>query len=44
MTAAESVSDALARAFERTPGGGVMVAAGSIFLVGDLMKMLGIQA
>ena len=44
MTAAESVSDALARAFQRTPGSGVMVAAGSIFLVGDLMKMLGIRA
>jgi dihydrofolate synthase / folylpolyglutamate synthase len=42
MVAEESAAAALARAFEITPADGVIVITGSIFLVGDTMKALGI--
>jgi dihydrofolate synthase / folylpolyglutamate synthase len=44
MLAEETVASALARAFELTPADGIMVVTGSIFLVGDTMKALGIPA
>jgi len=44
IEAAESVPAALARAAEITPSNGVIVVTGSIFLVGDAMKTLGIPA
>jgi dihydrofolate synthase/folylpolyglutamate synthase len=40
----QTVSSALGRAFERTPNNGLIVVTGSIFLVGDTMKELGIPA
>jgi dihydrofolate synthase/folylpolyglutamate synthase len=42
MVSEESVNAALARAVELTPENGIMVITGSIFLVGDAMKTLGI--
>jgi dihydrofolate synthase/folylpolyglutamate synthase len=44
MVAEESVAAALARAAALTPTNGVVVVTGSIFLVGDVMKVLGIHA
>ena len=44
MVAEETVAAALARGFEVTPSDGMVVVTGSIFLVGDTMKMLGIAA
>src|SRR5271166_962375 len=44
MIAEETVTAALARAFELTSANGVVVVTGSIFLVGDAMKSLGIPA
>ncbi len=44
MLAEETVAGALARAFEITPPDEVIVVTGSIFLVGDTMKALGIPA
>jgi dihydrofolate synthase/folylpolyglutamate synthase len=44
MVAEESVAAALARAAELTAANGVVVVTGSIFLVGDAMKALGIPA
>lgn len=44
MVAAEAVEAALTRAFEITPTGDVIVITGSIFLVGEVMKVLGIPA
>ena len=43
MTAEPSVSAALSRAFDLTPAGRLIVVTGSIFLVGDTMKELGIS-
>jgi hypothetical protein len=43
MTAEPSVSAALSRAFDLTPAGRLIVVTGSIFLVGDTMKELGIN-
>ncbi len=40
----ETVAAALARSFEVTPPNEIIVVTGSIFLVGDTMKMLGIAA
>lgn len=44
MVAEESVAAALARAVELTVAKGVIVVTGSIFLVGDVMKVLGTPA
>ena len=44
MVAEENVAAALARAFKITPTDELIVVAGSIFLVGDTMKALGIPA
>jgi dihydrofolate synthase/folylpolyglutamate synthase len=44
MTAEPSARAALARAFDLTPANGLIVVTGSIFLVGDTMKELGISA
>jgi dihydrofolate synthase / folylpolyglutamate synthase len=44
MAAAETVAAALALGFELTPANGVVVITGSMFLVGDVMKALGIPA
>ena len=44
MIAGETVTAALARAFDLTPPGGVVVVTGSIFLVGDAMKAMGVPA
>jgi dihydrofolate synthase/folylpolyglutamate synthase len=44
MVAEESVAAASERAAELTPAKGVLVITGSIFLVGDVMKVLGIPA
>jgi len=44
MAAEESVAAALARAGELTSAAGVIVVTGSIFLVGDAMKAMGIPA
>jgi dihydrofolate synthase / folylpolyglutamate synthase len=44
MVAEETVPAALERAFELTPADGIIVVTGSIFLVGDTMKALGIPA
>jgi dihydrofolate synthase/folylpolyglutamate synthase len=37
------VADAMARAIELTPAQGVIVVAGSIFLVGEVMQLMGIK-
>ncbi len=44
MAAEQSVPAALTRAFDLTPASGIIVVTGSIFLVGDTMKELGISA
>lgn len=44
MFAEQSVAAAITRAAELTPANGVIVITGSIFLVGDAMKVLGISA
>jgi dihydrofolate synthase/folylpolyglutamate synthase len=44
MTAEQSAAAALARSFDLTPTNGLIVVTGSIFLVGDTMKELGISA
>lgn len=44
MIAEETVTAALARAFDLAPANEVVVVTGSIFLVGDVMKLLGIPA
>lgn len=44
MTAEESASAALTRAFDLAQPGDIVVVTGSIFLVGDAMKELGIPA
>jgi dihydrofolate synthase/folylpolyglutamate synthase len=44
ILAEESVDTALSRAFELAPAAGVIVITGSIFLVGDAMKSMGIPA
>jgi len=44
MIAKETVAAALVRAFELTLADGVVVVTGSIFLVGDAIKILGIPA
>ena len=44
MVAEENVAAALAHAFEITPADELIVVTGSIFLVGDTMKVLGIPA
>jgi dihydrofolate synthase/folylpolyglutamate synthase len=44
MTAEQTVPAALSRAFDITPTNGLIVVTGSIFLVGDTMKELGIPA
>jgi dihydrofolate synthase/folylpolyglutamate synthase len=44
ISAEAAVDRALKRAFELTPASGMVVVTGSIFLVGDTMKALGIPA
>jgi dihydrofolate synthase / folylpolyglutamate synthase len=44
IVAEETVAGALVRAFEITPANAIIVVTGSIFLVGDTMKALGIPA
>jgi dihydrofolate synthase/folylpolyglutamate synthase len=43
MTAEQSVAAALRRSFDLTPVNGIIVISGSIFLVGDTMKEVGIR-
>jgi dihydrofolate synthase / folylpolyglutamate synthase len=42
LVAEETVASAVARAFEITPADGMIVVTGSIFLVGEAMKLMGI--
>jgi dihydrofolate synthase/folylpolyglutamate synthase len=44
VVAEPNVSASLGRAFEQTPQDGIIVVTGSIFLVGDTIKQLGISA
>ena len=44
MESASSVPDAIARAAKNTSPHGIIVVTGSIFLVGDAMKIMGIRA
>ena len=44
ITSEPTVFSALCRVFDQTPGDGLIVVTGSIFLVGDTMKELGIPA
>jgi dihydrofolate synthase/folylpolyglutamate synthase len=44
VIAEAELTSALKRAFEQTPAGNIIVITGSIFLVGDTMKELGVSA
>jgi folylpolyglutamate synthase/dihydropteroate synthase len=43
VTVAESVSEALRSASEATPLSGMICVAGSLYLVGETMEILGIE-